>query len=254
MAFLRLPSLFAFLLFVVSLAHADAPPFDLAGPPVDVRVQRAGKTLPISKVPNLLPGDRLWIHAALPANQAARYLLIVAFMRGSTNPPPDDWFTRAETWTKKVREEGIFVVVPEGADQAVVFLAPETGGDFATLRSAVRGRPGAFVRAAQDLDQASLDRSRLDKYLSEVRDTAQNNPKDLHARSELAARSLAIRLDPTCFDKPVDEQAACLTQHSDDLVLNDGHSQSMVGAALNGSGADLIGALSSSPQAGGGLY
>ena len=254
MALWRWPFLFVVLFLGVTLVHAGAPPFDLAGPPVDVRVQRAGKTLPISKVPNLLPGDRLWIHAALPANQAARYLLIVAFMRGSTNPPPDDWFTRAETWTKKVREEGIFVVVPEGADQAVVFLAPETGGDFTTLRSAVRGRPGAFVRAAQDLDQASLDRSRLDKYLSEVRDTAQNDPKNLHARSELAARSLAIRLDPTCFDKPVDEQAACLTQHSDDLVLNDGHSQSMVGAALNGSGADLIGALSSSPQAGGGLY
>ncbi len=32
-----------------------------------------------------------------------------------------------------------------------MFLAPETGGDFKTLKSAVRGRPGAFVRASQDL-------------------------------------------------------------------------------------------------------
>ncbi len=243
------------LCFCLSLLPVQTLPlFDLAGPPVDVRVERAGKTLPIAEVPNLVAGDRLWIHPAFPADQTARYLLIVAFMRGSTNPPPDAWFTRAETWTKKVHDEGVFVVVPQGAEQAVVFLAPETGGDFSTLRSAVRGRPGSFVRASQDLNQASLDRSRLDKYLSVVRETAQNNPKDLHARSELAARSLSIKLDPKCFDRPMDEQAACLTQHSDDLVLNDGHSQSVVGAALNGSGADLIGALSSTRQAGGGVY
>lgn len=251
---LRSGVLFVFLLMAGGLVRADAPPFDLAGPPVDVRVQRSGKSLPIAEAPNLLPGDRLWIHPAFPADQTARYLLIIAFMRGSTNPPPDKWFTRAETWTRKVHEEGIFVTVPEGAEQAMVFLAPETGGDFSTLRSAVQGRPGAFVRASQDLNQASLDRSRLDKYLAEVRSTAQNNAKELHARSELAARSLAIKIDAKCFDEPEDAQAACLTQHSDDLVLNDGHSQSMVGAAVTGSAADLIGALSATPQAGAGMY
>src|SRR6516225_6702160 len=69
--------------------------------------------------------------------QSARYLLIVAFLQGPTNPPPEGWFTRAETWNKETREKGTWVTVPQGAEQAVMFLAPETGGDFATLRSTV---------------------------------------------------------------------------------------------------------------------
>ena len=61
------------------------------------------------------------------------------------------------------------ITVPEGAQQVLVFLAPETGGDFRTLVNAVQGRPGSFVRASQDLNQAMLDRSRLDTYLAGVR-------------------------------------------------------------------------------------
>src|SRR5215469_4616232 len=113
-----------------SLAETNA--FDLTGPRIEVTVTRAGKTLPISEVPNLQPGDRLWIHPAFPEGQSVRYLLIVAFLRGSTNPPPENWFTRAETWTKQVRQEGIVVTVPRDAQQTLLFLAPETGGDFGT--------------------------------------------------------------------------------------------------------------------------
>ena len=36
-----------------------------------------------------------------------------------------------------------------------MFLAPATGGDFSTLRNAVRGRPGVFVEAVQDLNFAN---------------------------------------------------------------------------------------------------
>src|SRR5690348_5500402 len=93
--------------------NAQTSAFDLAGPPVDLRVERHGKTLPISEVPNLEWGDRLWIHADLPESQSARYLLIVAFLRGSTNPPPDEWFTKVETWSDSVRQEGIFITVPK---------------------------------------------------------------------------------------------------------------------------------------------
>src|SRR5215469_17319056 len=144
-----------FCIFLLSLmtsgvVHAENAAFDLTGPKVEVRVQRAGTTLPIAEVPNLQPGDRLWIHPDLPESQSVRYLLIVAFLRGSTNPPPYDWFTRAETWNKQVRQEGIVVTVPKDAQQTLVFLAPETGGDFTSLRAAVRGKPGAFVRASQD--------------------------------------------------------------------------------------------------------
>src|ERR1700761_5081348 len=111
--------------------------FDLVGPRIDVRVTRAGATLPIASVPNLQPGDKLWIHPDLPASQSVHYLLICVFLRGTTNPPPPDWFVRIETWNRRVREEGAFVTVPAEAQQVVMLLAPETGGDFSTLRSAV---------------------------------------------------------------------------------------------------------------------
>ena len=240
-------------LFVASM-KADTASFDLAGPPVEVKVERKGTTLPIAQVANLRPGDRLWVHPQLPDHQSAHYLLIVTFLRGSTNPPPEKWFTREETWSKKVREEGVFVTVPDEAEQAVIFLAPETGGDFSTLRSAVRGRPGSFVRAVQDLDQASLDRQRLDAYLNAIHQASEDDPSKIKDLSVLLARSLNIRLDDDCFKKPVDEQATCLTQKGGDLVLNDGHSQSVVGALTTGAPSDLIGALSYTAQASYGYF
>ena len=151
--------------------------FDLPGPPIEVKVTRAGKTLPIAEVPNLQAGDRLWLHPEIPASQSVHYLLIAAFLRGSTNPPPEQWFVKAETWNKQVRKEGIVVTVPDEAQQVLLFLAPETGGDFGTLRSAVRGKPGAFVRASQDLNQAALDRSRLDAYLAGIKETSDSRSK-----------------------------------------------------------------------------
>ena len=215
---------------------------------------RGNKELPIAEVPNLQVGDRLWVHPAFPDNQSAHYLLIVAFLRGTTNPPPENWFTRIECWNKRVRLEGTVVTVPKDAEQALLFLAPETGGDFSTLRSNVRGRPGAFVRAAQDLQRASLDRSRLDVYLNAVKQAANADPDELKQETTLLARSLAIKLDSDCFKKPVDEQAACLTANSTSLVLDDPHSQSMVAELTSGAGADLIGQISSTPMAGAGLY
>jgi len=191
--------------------HAAEPAFDLLGPKLDVHVKRGDITLPISETPNLMPGDRLWVHPDLPESQSAHFVLVVAFLRGATNPPPPEWFTRVETWTREARNEGVFITVPAEAQQALLFLAPETGGDFSTLRTAVRTRPGAFVRAAQDLLAASLDRMRLETYLSEVKVTSQTDPHELKARAELAARSLGIRLDQQCFDKPSDQQAPCST-------------------------------------------
>jgi hypothetical protein len=244
----------AFILLSGSLMWADTAAFDLAGPRIEVRVTRAGKTLPISRVPNLQAGDRLWIHPDVPDGESVRFLMIPVFLRGSTNPPPDNWFTRVETWNKHVREEGVVITVPEGAQQALIFLAPQTGGDFGTLRAAVRGKPGAFVRASQDLNQASLDRSRLDKYLSAVREMSNSDAAALHDRSVLLARSLNIKLDNDCFQKPRQQQESCLTQNTDQLVLDDGHSQSMVAALTSGSGSDLVGQLSTTRLAGAGAY
>ena len=105
------------LLAGTALAHAENAAFDLSGPRVEIKVTRAGKPLPISEVPNLQPGDRLWIHPDFPKDQSARYLLVVSFLRGSTNPPPENWFTRAETWKREVQQEGIVVTVPADAQQ-----------------------------------------------------------------------------------------------------------------------------------------
>lgn len=235
-------------------ARADSAAFDLPGPRIEVKVTRGGKTLPISEVPNLRAGDRLWIHPEVPVGQSSHYLLIAAFLQGTTNPPPDQWFTKASTWNKQVQKEGMIVTVPRNAEQALFFLAPETGGDFVTLRSAVRGRPGAFVRASQDLDQAALDRSRLDKYLAGIREAADGDSEQLHERSLLLARSLKLKVDNECFDKPTQEQAPCLMQNTDQLVLDDGHSQSMVAALTSGPTTDFVNAISTAKVVGGGAY
>lgn len=228
--------------------------FDLAGPKVDVHVKRGAVTLPISEVANLLPGDRLWVHPDLPESQSTHFVLVVAFLRGATNPPPYEWFTRVETWTRAAREEGVFVTVPKEAQQALLFLAPETGGDFSTLRKAVHDRPGAFVRSAQDLQAASWDRMRLNSYLEEVRSANLNDPSKLKETSILSARSLGIRLEQQCFDKPTDQQAPCLQQHTDGMVLDDANAQSRVAQIANGSTADLMNQLSYSSMGGAGMY
>jgi hypothetical protein len=136
----------------------------------------------------------------------------------------------------------------------LIFLAPETGGDFNTLRSAVRTRPGAFVRAAQDLQTASWERMRLDTYLDEVKSTSQTDPRLLKERAELAARSLGIKLNQDCFNRPYDQQGTCLAQNSEGLVLDDANSQNLVDQLTSGSTADLMNQLSYSSMAGAGAY
>src|SRR5271167_3940135 len=87
-------------------AHGTPAPFDLAGPVLDVRVSRGTTTLPASQVPNLAAGDRIWLKADLPPTQSAHYLLVAAFLRGATNPPPENWFFQCKTWTGKCASEG----------------------------------------------------------------------------------------------------------------------------------------------------
>jgi hypothetical protein len=233
---------------------ADGHTFDLDGPRINMTVTRGSNALPISKVTNLLPGDKLSIRPEFPGDQSVRYLLVVAFLQGPTNPPPENWFIRTETWTKQVRQEGTSVTVPAGAQQMLLFLAPETGGDYSTLRSTVRGRPGVFVRAAQDLEQASLDRTRLNKYLEEITKTSNSDPSELKKNSTLLAQTLRIKVNEDCFSKPVEQQPSCLAQGSDQLVLDDTHDQSMVAALTSGVSSDLISNLGSSPLARGGYF
>jgi hypothetical protein len=178
----------------------------------------------------------------------------VAFLRGTTNPPPDNWFTRIETWQKDVREEGVFITVPAEAQQAILFLAPETGGDFGTLKSAVKGKPGVFVRASQDLAEAGFEQARIEKYLEEIKKVPPGDPAALVEHSNLLARTLNLKPNPECFKRPADQQYTCLTQTGSQTLLDDGHGQSVVAALSNGPASDFINAASYTQIAGGGNF
>ncbi|WP_433985339.1 hypothetical protein RBB79_07595 [Tunturiibacter empetritectus] len=252
---LRLAGTLAAALLGSPLLHAADPArFDLAGPKVDVHVTRAGKTLPIAQVPNLQPGDKIWLRADLPPTQSVHYLLVAAFLRGTTNPPPDNWFHEIQTWNKKVREEGVTITVPAEAQQVILFLAPETGGDFSTLRSAVRGRPGIFVRASQDLIESGFEQARIETYLAAIRRVPPDDAKGLAEHSDLLARTLNLKPNGDCFKRPVDTQSTCLTQAGNQSLLDDGHGQSVADALNDGSNSDLINQASYTRLAGGGNY
>jgi hypothetical protein len=239
---------------LAAAAHAVPTPFDLAGPVIDVRISRGSVTLPASEVPNLAAGDRLWLKADLPPTQSEHYLLVAAFLRGSTNPPPENWFFPCKTWTGKCATDGLTVTVPADAQQVLIFLAPQTSGDFKTLMSAVRGRPGAFVRTSQDLNQAALDRSRLERYLATIRSSNDVDPAKLAQVAPLLARSLAIKVEEKCLDRLPELQAPCLMAGQESLILNDGHSTSIVEALTSGPGNDLAMEASYTPQLSYGYY
>ncbi len=227
--------------------------FDLAGPRIDVRVTRGATALPIAQVPNLQAGDKIWVKADLPESQSNHLLVIVAFLRGTTNQPPDNWFTRIETWDKKTRE-GTTITVPDEAQQALLFVAPETGGDFNTIRSAVKGRPGLFIRADVDLNEASFEQQRIEHYLAAMKTVPQDDPKAIQDRSAKLATTLALKPNADCFKQAVDAQVNCLTQSSAPLLLDDGHGQGIAATLSTGASSDFINAASYTQTAGGGVY
>ncbi len=239
---------------LAAFAAAAPAPFDLAGPDLQVTVTRTGQTLPIAQVPNLAVGDRVLIKSELPPTQSAHYLMIAAFLNGSTNPPPADQFFACKTWTKSCQQQGLSITVPKDAQQVLIFLAPETSGDYRTVVNAVRGRPGAFVRASQDLNQAMLDRSRLESYLASIHALDQESQSKLKEAAPLLARSLAIKVDEHCLDRIAELQAPCLMQGRESLILNDGHSTSIVEALTSGPASDLAMEASYTPQLSYGYY
>jgi hypothetical protein len=209
---------------------------------------------PISEVPNLAVGDQVSIKADLPPGQSVHYLLVAAFSARRNQPAAGKLVFLLRDLESQGTARGLKITVPRDAQQVLVFLAPETGGDFKTLVGAVRGRPGAFVRASQDLNQATLDRSRLKVYLAAIQRISQTDFDHLKTASPLLARSLSIKFDSDCLQKIPELQAPCLMQGRDSLVLNDGHSTSIVQALTSGPTSDLAFALSSTPQAGFGYY
>jgi hypothetical protein len=255
MRLLRLAATAVLLLSLTVLpALAGVAPFDLAGPDLQVTVGRGQETLPIAEVPNLASGDQLWIRADLPATESEHYLLVIGFLRGATNPPPRDWFHACETWKRECARNGLKLTVPAGAEQVIVFLAPQSSGDLRTLINAVQGRPGAFVRTSQDLNQATLDSSRLDSYLRAVHALEESAPEKLKAAAPLLGRSLAIKVKASCLDRIAELQAPCLMQGQESLILNDGHSTSIVEALTSGPESDLAMEASYTPQLRYGYY
>jgi len=232
-------------------ADAASAPFDLGGPALHVAVTRGGTTLPIARVPNLAAGDRISIKADLPQDQGARYVLIAAFLRGATNPPPKSWFFHARTWEKKHND--LSLTVPDGARQLVLFLMPDEHGSVDAVVDAVRKQPGTFVRASQELNQASLDRARLDTFLGAIHDLERHNPERIAAASPVLTRSLSIKLNADCLQQTPDLQAACLTQDRESLLLADSHSSALADT-LTGAPIDLAFQLSATPNAGYGYY
>lgn len=232
-------------------AIAASAPFDLAGPGLQVAVTHHGKTLPIARVPNLATGDRVSIKLDLPKDQSAHYLLIAAFLRGATNPPPEDWFFRAKTW--KNEHNDLSLTVPKGALQLVLFLVPDTGGAYDAIVDKVRKQPGTFVRASQELNQASLDRARLDTFVGVLDQLEHHHPDRIATASPVLTRSLSIKLKAECLEQSPDLQAACLTQNRESLLLADSHSSSLA-ETLAGAPTDLAFQLSATPNAGFGYY
>jgi hypothetical protein len=253
MRFSRLLACFLAASLATALYADDGARFDLVGPKIDIRITRGAVTLPIAEVPNLQPGDKIWVKADLPKDQSNHLLLIVAFLRGTTNEPPDNWFSEIDTWDKK-NAEGTTVTVPQDAEEAVLFVAPETGGDFRTLRAAVKGKPGLFIRADADLNEASFEQQRIERYLAAMKTVPPNDAKAIQDHSAKLAATLALKPDDKCLKLPVDQQVTCLTQSSAPVLLNDGHGQSIAEALSSGASSDFITAASTTQVAGSGVY
>lgn len=248
-----LKTLFGLLILLTAgslFARADDVRFDLNGPTVNVTVTRAGRTLPIAQVPNLLPNDQLQLQTNLPLTQSNHLLLIVVFLRGTTNEPPDDWFTAVQTW-KPAGQRPIRVTVPDGAQRVLLFVAPETGGDFDSLRSVVKNNPGLFLRASDSLFKASLEQQRIERYLSGMQAVAAEDETVVAARSAKLASALLLKPNADCFKQPVEDQVDCLTQASAPMLLDSGGNTSVSSAISTGASSDFINEAS---QNDGGVY
>ncbi|HEX7856287.1 MAG TPA: hypothetical protein VF503_21655 [Sphingobium sp.] len=231
----------------------NAPPFDLTGPTLRITVTRGDQSLPIAQVPSLAEGDKVAIAADLPTDQGAHFLMLSAFLRGATNPPPKKWIAAAETWKPKEKANRLALTIPKGARQLVLFLVPETKGAAGAISGTVRNRPGEFVRATQELNQASLDRSRLNTFMAAISSEGNVHPEALRTVAPRLARSLSMKLNADCLSRVVELQASCLLENRDSLVLGDMHSSS-VAETIAGAPTDLALQVATTREMGEGLY
>ncbi len=136
-----------------------------------------------------------------------------------------------------------------------MFLAPETGGDFRTLverRTGASGGIRAYLAGPESGGAGPVALGALSGSAIHGLDDA--DPSKLAEAAPLLARSLAIKVDPKCLDRIPQLQASCLTQGQESLILNDGHSTSIVEALTSGPGSDLAMEASYTPQLNYGYY
>ncbi|EZP53241.1 hypothetical protein [Sphingomonas sp. RIT328] len=252
-----LPSLSLVALLAAAAWRVEAAPaqFDLVGPRLDVAVTHNGATLPLAWVPNLSEGDRISIKLDSPPAGTEKFRIVASFLRGAVERPPHDWFFDTLAGKRHDKQDGgtLSLIVPKGAQQLALFILPAKGGSSDAVASAVRKQPGAFVRAVQDLNQATLDRARLDTFLNVLLEAERQDPSSVSATSQILTRSLSIKLKAECLQQPVELQAACLTGDRETLLFADTHSSALADT-LAGAPTDLAFQLSATPQAGYGSY
>jgi len=239
------------LLTIPQPSRAASSSFDLIGPHLAVTVTHDGVTLPLERIPNLTEGDQVSIKLDRSNGSGERYRFVAAFLRGAVDRPPKEWFQEAESWKPKFAE--LSLVVPKGAQQLALLITPERGGSGKAIIGTILKQPGAFVRAVQELDQASLDRTRLDAFLREMQQAERKNPNSVASVSPILTRSLAIKLKAECLQQVAEVQAACLTGDRETLLLADSHSSALADT-VTGAPTDLALQLSATPQAGYGAY
>ena len=213
----------------VAAASADNNAFDLIGPKVEVRVQRAGMTLPIAEVPNLQPR-----RPALGASRSARQPIRPLSDGHRFSARRDQSSARFLVYSRRNLEQApstkkeFSSPFPTKPRRRSFSLRPKPVAPSARCARRFEASPELLSAPLRILQQASLDRQRLEKYLEAVRETYTADPEQLKAHTTMLARSLNMRLDQQCFDKPSAQQVPCLTQNTDQLVLDDAHSQTMV--------------------------
>src|SRR6185312_8732129 len=102
-------------------------------------------------------------------------------------------------------------------------------------KSVGRSRSNVWVSASYDLYEVRCEHLLIEQDLAVIIGVP---PADytskIQKRSDLLARTLALKPNETCFHQPVDTQFTCLTQTGAQSLLDDGHGQSVATALSSG--------------------
>ena len=101
--------------------------------------------------------------------------------------------------------------------------------------------------ASQDLNEASFEQSRIERYVQALQRVRPNSPADLLDHSRKLAATLNLKPNDACFKQPADEQMSCLRQSGTAILMDDGHGQTLAQMITNGDTSNLIGAMQGTP-------